>query len=173
MIPAIFAYSGFKQATQPPKPKGPETRILKVNKLKIDAIPCINLSLQLTSDLIYLGNDWLHSLSEKSRVKAWGYPGDGEVCEILLRQSFPKERNVIILLKHGSSGFPCDEPGTERPELLFRGVGHKQFSLKSMRVITAQRKGSWHVLNDRGWWQKKNLEKGLSLETCNKQAIFY
>lgn len=144
MIAAIFAYSSFKQATQAPKPKDPEIRTLKVNKLKLDAIICIHLSLQFTSDLVYLGNYCLHSLTEKSRFIAWGCHrggGLGWCVKFHWDRSFPVERNVIILLKlrRVSSGLPHDLPGIERTELLFRGVGHEQFALKSMGVITALR----------------------------------
>lgn len=137
----FFHTPGFKQATQPPKPKDPEVRTLKINKLKIDAIICINLP--LTSDLVYLGNDCPRSLSEQSRFTAWGSLrgwGGGVVCEILLRQKL-SNRNVIILLKlrRMSSWLLCDQPGTERTELLFRGAGHKQLSLKYTGVITALR----------------------------------
>lgn len=66
MIAAIFAYSSFKQATQSllygPKPKDPEVRTLKVNNMKLHQFICIHLSIELTSDLIYLGNDCPHSL---------------------------------------------------------------------------------------------------------------
>lgn len=153
----FFHTPGFKQASQPPKPKDPEVRTLKINKLKIDAIICINLP--LTSDLVYLWNDCPHSLSEQSKFIAWGSLrgwGSGVVCEILLRQKL-SNRNVIILLKlrRMSSWLLCDQPGTERTELLFRGAGHKQLSLKYTGVITALRERAHDTVE----WQRLLKQK--------------
>lgn len=62
--------------------------------------------------------------------------GCREQWEFLENESFPIERNVIILLKlrRITSGLPSDQPGTE---LLFRDDELIQLSLKSVIAIIA------------------------------------
>lgn len=57
------------------KAQRPRTPKLK----KRISIICINLSLQLMSDQVYLGIDYPHSLFKKAKSIAWGYHGQGGV----------------------------------------------------------------------------------------------